>query len=71
MPAPSLITADVNKPVSYANLNHNWLEETITTREQQEEDRLDTCFSDSLSFKAIARTSCKPIWNDFATTSAP
>lgn len=40
-----LITVYVNKPVSYANLNHGWLGETITTDEQQEEDRLDTCFS--------------------------
>lgn len=59
-----LITVYVNKPVSYANLNHGWLGETITTDEQQEEDQLDTCFSARPVSQTFTRTSCKNIWND-------
>lgn len=40
------ITANVNTPVSYGDLNHSWSEgETITTGEQQEDEPLDTCSS--------------------------
>lgn len=39
-----LITADVNKPVSYANPNHSPLEKTITIDKLQGEDLLHTCF---------------------------
>lgn len=61
--ASGLITAYVNKPVSYANPNHIWLGETITTEEQQEKEQLDTCFSDSPVSQTFMRTSCQPIWN--------
>lgn len=58
----ALITTDVNKPVSYANPNHSQLKETITDK-QEEEDQLDTCFSDRPVSQTFTRTSCKPIWN--------
>lgn len=61
--ASGLITAYVNKPVSYANPNHIWLGETITTEEQQEKEQLDTCFSDSPVSQTFMWTSCQPIWN--------
>ena len=69
--APALITTDVNKPVSYANPNHSWSEETITIDEQQEEDLLNTCFSDRPVSQTFTRTSCKPIWNDFVPPMLP
>lgn len=52
MAALSLITADVNKPVSYANLNHSWFGKTIITDKQQEKDQLDTCFSERPVFNS-------------------